>query len=76
MIKINKLRLRKLDNRSILSYRSDFHQINSLSISFYTLLTRMLISLSIDEMLLPRYVYWSANFRGLSIRVKMALFLV
>ena len=40
----------------ILSQRSDFHMINSLSIWVCAFLMQMLTSLSVDEILLPRYV--------------------
>ena len=43
--------------------------IDNLSIA-----VRMLTSLSIDEILLPRYVNWSTNFRVLPLRMEMALF--
>ena len=32
----------------------------------------MLTSLSLDEMLLPRYVNWSTNSKGMPLRVEMA----
>ena len=36
---------------------------------------RMLTSLSVDEILLPKYVKWSANFRCLLFNVEMALYI-
>ena len=54
------------------SDRSDFHVIDNLSIAFKAFARNMLISLSVNEMLLPRYVNWSTNFRGLLLRVEMA----
>ena len=50
--------------RFILSPRLDFHVINNLSITDYTLLMRILTLLSIDEILLSRYGNWSTNFSG------------
>ena len=46
----------------VLSERSDFHMVDNLSIAFHALLMCMLTSLSVDEILLPRYVNWSNNF--------------
>ena len=43
--------------------------------SFYDIPKHMLTSLSIDEMLLPIYMNWFTNFRDLSLRMEMALFL-
>ena len=57
-----------------LSDRSNFHMIDNLSITFHTLVTCMLTLLSRDEMLLPRYVNSSTNFRGLPFKVETALF--
>ena len=53
------------NSRFILSERSDFHLIDDLSITFRAFAMRMLTSLSLDERLLPRYVKWSTNFKGL-----------
>ena len=47
----------------ILSDRSDFHVINNLSIAVDTFASRILMSLSVDETLLPRNVNLSTNFR-------------
>ena len=55
--------------RFILSDRSDFQRINNLSIEFHADTIRMFTSLSVDEMLLLRYVNWSTNFRGWPLRV-------
>ena len=60
--------------RFILSERSDFHIIDCLSIAFYAFAWPMLTSLAVDEKLLPRYVNWSTNFRGLPLKVGMASF--
>ena len=56
----------------ILLDRSDFPIINNPSIVFYTFTRYMLTSLEVDEMLPLREMNWSLNFRGLSLRVKMA----
>ena len=56
----------------ILSDRSDFYIIDSLSIAVNAFTKRILTSLSVDEMLLPRYVNLSTNFRGLLFRVETA----
>ena len=50
----------------ILSEISNFHKINSLSIAVHDLLMNILTSLSVDEILLPRYMNWSSDFGGLS----------
>ena len=55
----------------ILSDWSDFHMINSLSMVAYAFTRHILTSLSVDEMLLPRYMNLSTNFRGLPFRVEM-----
>ena len=39
--------------------------IDNLSIVTHTLSKHMLISISVDQILLPRYMNWSTNFRGL-----------
>ena len=49
----------------ILSDKSDFHMIDSLSIVFHTFARCMWTSLSVDEMLLPRFVNRSTDFKGL-----------
>ena len=47
----------------ILFYQTpDFHLVVILSISVNALPMRMLMSLSVDEILLPRYINWSTNF--------------
>ena len=58
----------KKNSFSILLDRSDFHLIDNLSIAFSIFHRRMLTSLSVDEMLLPRYVKLSTNFRVLPLR--------
>ena len=53
----------------ILSKISNFHMIDNQSITVYTFARYMLTSLSVDEILLLRYVNMSTNFRGLPLRV-------
>ena len=43
----------------------------NLSIAVHELHLRMLTSLSVDEILLLRYMNWSTNFRGLILNVEM-----
>ena len=43
----------------ILSERSDFHMVSNLSMHILT-------SFCVDEILLPEYMKWFTNFRGLS----------
>ena len=52
--------------------RPDFHMTNNQSIEVNTFTMPILMSLSIDETLLPRYVNLSTNFRELSFRVEMS----
>ena len=47
----------------ILLDKSDFHMIENLSIASYAFARCMLTSLSVDKMLLLRYMNWSTNFR-------------
>ena len=49
---------------SILSDRSVFLMIDDLLIAVHTFTNQILTSLSLDEMLLPRYMNLSTNFRG------------
>ena len=51
--------------RFILSERSDFHMIDNLGIAVHSFAMHMLTSLSVDEILLPRYVNTPINFWGL-----------
>ena len=46
--------------------------IDNLSITFHNLLGHMLTSLSVNKMLLPRYVNWSSNSRSFPLKVEMA----
>ena len=55
----------------IWSDRSDFLMIDNLSIAVHTFTRHMLSLLSVNEILLPRYVNLSTNFRGLSLRVEI-----
>ena len=58
----------------ILSNRSEFDMINNLSIGLHAFARHMLTPLSVNEMLLPRYMNWSTNSRGLPLRVEMVPF--
>ena len=58
----------------ILLVRSDFQMISNMYIAFHAFIRYIFTSISADEMLQPRYVNWSGNFRGLPLRVKMAPF--
>ena len=57
----------------ILSDRLDLHIIRSLFITVHALTRCMLKLLSVDVILLPRYVNRSSNFRGLPLKVDMHL---
>ena len=56
----------------ILPDGSEFHMIDNLSTVFHAFIKYILISLSVDEMLLLMFVNWSANFRHLALRVEMS----
>ena len=43
--------------------RSDFYMVVNQSMAVHALPMHMLILLSVDEILLPRYMNWSTNFR-------------
>ena len=62
-----------LGRNLVLFYQWDQISIwsNNLSIVVNALARRMLTLLSVDEILLLRYVNWSTNFRGLPLRVEM-----
>ena len=45
---------------------------DNLSIAVRAFHLRILTSLSVDEILLPRYTKWSSYFRGLSFNVEMS----
>ena len=51
---------------------SNFHLIDNLPITVCIFTKHILISLSVDEILLPRYANLSTNFKGLPLRVEMA----
>ena len=46
--------------------------IDDFSIAFHAFASRILISLSVDVILLPRYVNSSINFSGFPVRVEIA----
>ena len=50
---------------------SDFHMIDNQSIAVHTFTKHILTSLLVDEILLPRYVSLSTNFRDLPLRYKV-----
>ena len=56
----------------ISSERLDLHMIGNLSIAVHALSLYMLESLSVDKILLLRYVNQSTNFRGLPVDEEMA----
>ena len=58
--------------KNILLDRSDFHMIINRSIAVHTFAKHMLMLFSVDEILLPRYVNLSTNFRGLPLRIEIA----
>ena len=62
--------------RFILSERSIFHTIDTRSIAFYVFTRCMPTALSVDEILLSRYVNLCTNFISLPTKVKMAPFLL
>ena len=47
----------------IISYKSDFHMIDSLSIAVHIFASRVLMSFSVDETLLPRLGNLSTSFK-------------
>ena len=55
----------------ILSVRSDFLIVDNLSIAFSAYPMHILISLSVDEILLLRYMNRRTSFRGMSFNVEM-----
>ena len=58
--------------RFILSVRSDFHMIDSLSIAVHAFVSRVSMSFSVDEILLPRLVNLSTSFREVPSSVEMS----
>ena len=47
--------------------------VDNLLIVVHDLLKQMLEPFSVDEILLPRYMNWSTNFKGLPFNEEMAL---
>ena len=58
--------------RFILSVTSDFHLIDSLSIAVHAFVSRVSMSFSVDETLLPRLVNLSTSFSEVPSRVEMS----
>ena len=58
--------------RFILSVRSDFHIIDNLSIAVHTFVSRVSMSFSVDETLLPKYVNLSTSFREVPLSREMS----
>ena len=58
----------------ILLNRLNFYMIDNLSIVINAFARGILISFSVDEMLLPRYVNFSTNFREPSFLIKTHIF--
>ena len=62
--------------RFISSDRLELHMFDNLSIAVHAFTRHILISLSVDETLLPRYVNLSTIFRELPLRVDMSSFFI
>ena len=60
------LGFQKWNHENILSEISDFYMVIKSPVVVWALLMRMMTLLSVDEILLPKYMKWSSNFRGLS----------
>ena len=58
--------------RFILSDRSDFHMTDSLSITDHAFASRVLMSLSVDDTLLPKLVNLSSSFKEPPVRVEIS----
>ena len=58
--------------RFILSVRTNFHMTDSLSIAVQALASRILMSVSVDETMLPRQVNLPTSFRELPFTVEMS----
>ena len=56
------------NSRFILSDWSDFQIVHNQLIAAYVFPMCMLVSLSVDEIWLPKYMNWPTNFRGLSFK--------
>ena len=61
--------------RFILSDKFDFHMINNLSMAIHTFTSHILMSFSVDETLLLRYVNLSTDFREPSFSVRSPFWL-
>ena len=59
------------ETRFILTEKSDFYIIDYLSIAIRAFVRLILKMISVDEILLPRYVNLPTNFRGLPLKVDM-----
>ena len=60
--------------RFILSDRFDFHTIDDLSITVHAFASRILMSFSVDEMLLPMYLNLSTSLREPPVSGDMSFF--
>ena len=60
----------------ISSERSDTHMIDNLLIRVHAFILRMLTPLSVEEILLPKCVNYSSNFRGFLFKVESAVFVL
>ena len=60
--------------RFVLSDKSDFHMISNLSIAITALASCMLMSFSVEETLIQRYVNLSTSFREPPFSVEMSIF--
>ena len=58
--------------RFILSVRSDLYITDSLSIAVHAYASNVLMSVSIDEILLPRWLNLSTSFREVPLSVEMS----
>ena len=61
--------------RFILSVRSDFHMTDSHSMAVHVFASRVLMFVSVDETLFPRWVNMSTSFRELPFSVEIRLFI-
>ena len=55
----------------ILSEIRFFHMMDNLSIAVHAFTVHMLTSFTVDEILLPKQLNWSTNFRGLPLKLVM-----
>ena len=63
----------QLGRSFILSVRPDFYMMNKLSVPIHAFIRYMLISVSVDEILLPRYIDCFTNFVVLPLKVEIFL---